>query len=108
MHELVKRYQKIGGPSSNAIKMDIVKAFDTVNWNYLMKILKSLNFPDRFINWVHLYIRTAFFSINLNGSLIGNFKAIKGLKQGDLLSLYLFILVMEGFTQILKANIDAS
>lgn len=41
MHNLVKSYQKIGGPSCCAIKVDIMKTFDTVKWGYLMFILKK-------------------------------------------------------------------
>lgn len=108
MHEIVKNYQKLGVPGRCAIKVDIMKAFDTVRWDYLMSILDSMNIPPKLKKWIYLCISTASFSINLNGSLIGNFTSSRGLRQGDPLSPYLFILVMEGFTQLLKDKIRPS
>lgn len=104
MHNLVKSYQKIGGPRCRAIKVDIMKAFDTVSWSYLMSILAQMNLPKQFRHWIYLCIFTASFSVNLNGSLVGNFNSSRGLRQGDPLSPALFILVMEGFTQLLQEN----
>lgn len=104
MHDIVKSYQKPGGPSACAIKVDIMKAFDTVKWDYPKCVLAHMNFPSRFRHWIFLCLSTTSFSINLNGSLIGNFTATRGLRQGDPLSPALFILVMEGFTQFLKVN----
>lgn len=104
MHDLIKAYQKVGGPSSCAIKMDIMKAFDTVKWSYLMTILIHMNIPERIRNWIYICISTPSFSVNINGSLTGNFRATRGLRQGDPLSPTLFIFVIEGFTQLLKSK----
>lgn len=60
------------------------------------------------MNWTWLCISTASFFINLNGALIGNFKASRGLILGDPLSPCLFILIMKGFTQLLKGKISSS
>lgn len=67
-----------------------------------------MNFPKQFRHWIYLRISTASFSVNLNGSLLGNFKSSRGLRQGDPLSPSLFILVMEGFTQLLHENTQSN
>lgn len=82
-----------------------MKAFDTLKWDYLFTILKSMNFPDKFLKWVKLCLSTVSFSINLNGSLTGRFTSTRGIRQGDPLSHSLFILAMEGFNQILNQKI---
>lgn len=106
MHDLVKSYQKTGGPSSCALKADIMKAFDTVKWDYLMSILSHMNIPEDVRKWIHLCISSPSFSININGSFTGNFRASRGLRQDDPLSPTLFIIVMERFTQTLKSQIQ--
>lgn len=63
--ELVKDYHKDSITSRCAIKFDISKAFDTVQWSFIIGILKALQFPDIFIHWIYLCISTAsFFSGN--------------------------------------------
>lgn len=49
IHELVKNYKRNGGPKSCAIKVDTMKEFDMVSWRYLMRLMKSMNFPDKYL-----------------------------------------------------------
>lgn len=107
MHEMVKNYKRVGGPKDCAIKVDIMKAFDMVKWDYLTLLLKKMGFPEKYVNWIWLCVSRPF-SINLNGSLVGNFKSSRGIRQGDPLSPCLFVLIMESFTQILKSKIMGS
>lgn len=79
----------MGGPGRCAIKVGIMKAFDTMRWDYLLRILDFINIPAQFRKWIYLCISTASFSINLNGSLIDNFTSSMGFKQG-VPSLYTF------------------
>lgn len=107
MHELVRNYHKKGGQERCVGKVDIIKAYDTVRRSFLLEVAKILNFPPIFINWVMNCFCIARFSINLNGLLMGYFDSSRGLKQEDPISPYLFLLVMEVFTQLFDDNIRA-
>lgn len=76
------------------LKVDIMKAFDTVCWDFVDKILEAHNFPPLFREWIHQCFFTTKFFIFVNGEPAGFFAGKKGLRQGDPISLYLFIMVM--------------
>ncbi|GJT50148.1 RNA-directed DNA polymerase, eukaryota, reverse transcriptase zinc-binding domain protein [Tanacetum coccineum] len=56
------------------------------------------------VDWIMTCVRSATFSIRLNRDIVGYFKSKKGLRQGDLISLYVFTLVMEVFSLIMAKN----
>ncbi|XP_030476269.1 uncharacterized protein LOC115693418 [Syzygium oleosum] len=87
-----------------AIKVDFQKAYDTVDWMFLEKVLQSFSFPQMFIKIVMECVTSPKFSIAINGELHGYFTSGRGIRQGDPLSLYLFTLVMEVFSGILNSK----
>nr|KAJ0184832.1 hypothetical protein LSAT_V11C900454780 [Lactuca sativa] len=103
--ELVRGYHINRGFARCAMKVDIQKAYDTVNWSFLRNILKEFGFHESMITWIMNCVTTSSFMININGSFHGFFQGKRGLRQGCPLSPYLFTLVMEVFNLMLKRRI---
>ena len=82
------------GNQKCSIKVDIFKAYDTVDWQLIFDILETLGFLSRFVDWIKECISTPKFSTALNGSLVGSFRSNRGLGQGDPISPLLFVLVL--------------
>ncbi|GAA0156287.1 hypothetical protein LIER_13815 [Lithospermum erythrorhizon] len=90
------------GVSKAAIKIDLQKAYDMVEWESLWLVMETMGFPWRFIFLVQRSVMTPRFSININGTLKGCFTSSRGLREGDPISSYLFLLVLEVFNGIMK------
>ena len=82
-------------------KLDVEKAFDHVNWSFLLQMFERSGFSAKWRPWIFFCLSTVRFSILINGSPCGFFGSSRGLRQGDLLSPLLFVLVMEALGRML-------
>lgn len=88
------------------IAIDFQKAFDSVNRNFLYKVLSAFNFGPSFIKWVHTFYKNISSCVLNNGFSTGLFQIQRGVRQGDPLSPYLFIIVLELLAVNIRENHD--
>lgn len=101
VQEVVKDYAKNKGKPKSAIKIDIMKEFNSVHWGFVINVLTAMGFLHTFVSWIQACITTPKFSVKSNGVSEGFFSAKRGLSQGDPLSPYMFVICMEVFTRLL-------
>ncbi|XP_015969911.1 secreted RxLR effector protein 78-like [Arachis duranensis] len=77
------------------VKLDFKKSYDTVRWSFLDHVLKIMGFSDIWRKWINEMLNTVAMSIIVNRSPIEPFAMERGLRQGDPILLFLFILVAE-------------
>ncbi|KAK4380831.1 Retrovirus-related Pol polyprotein from type-2 retrotransposable element R2DM [Sesamum angolense] len=104
--ELFSSYNQCRLPPRCALKVDLRKAFDTVEWDFFIATLRMFGFPAVFIRWIEECVTSAHYSVVVNGGVHGYFAGARGLRQGDPMSPYLFVLVMEVLHMILQQLIE--
>jgi hypothetical protein len=84
-----------------AMKLDLQKAYDQVSWNFLKSVLENFGFSHIFIGWIMECISTVSFLTLINGRMTKYFKPTRGLRQGDPISSYLFILCQKVLSTVI-------
>lgn len=82
-----------------ALKFDLEKAYDRLHWSFIKETLVFAGFPSSMINLIMECITTASLQVLWNGKPMKVIKPSRGIRQGDLLSPYIFVLCLERFSQ---------
>ncbi|XP_058783674.1 uncharacterized protein LOC131658394 [Vicia villosa] len=84
------------------LKVDFEKAYDCVSWNFLRLVMKKMGFGKKWLSWMEAIVFTSSMAILVNGSCTKDFNVERGLRQGDPLSPQLFVIIIEGLTNLME------
>ncbi|KAK3188705.1 hypothetical protein Dsin_028266 [Dipteronia sinensis] len=103
MHMIKRKKRKHG---AMAIKRDMSKVCDRVEWIFIERMMRKLGFSDRWISLVMRCISSVSYSFVLNGTVCGLVHPLRGLRQGDPLSPYIFLICAEGFSSLISQAVS--
>ncbi|XP_061376295.1 uncharacterized protein LOC133318322, partial [Gastrolobium bilobum] len=98
--------KKRGSKGWMAIKVDLEKSYDRISWNFLQDTLYDVGLPENLIRLIMLCVSSCTMNVLWNGACTKEFRPTRGLRQGDPLSPYLFVLCMERLAHLISQAVD--
>ena len=96
------------GRSGLCLKVDFEKAYDSVRWEFLYDMLQRMGFHYRWILWIRGCMESVFVLVLVNGSPTEEFTPSRGLRQGDPLAPFLFLVVAEGLVRLVREAVKGN
>ncbi|GJY79477.1 RNA-directed DNA polymerase, eukaryota [Tanacetum coccineum] len=98
---------KVKKQQAMIFKVDFAKAYDSIRWDFLEDVLTSFGFGPQWCSWIRGSLKSGKSSILVNGSPTTEFHLFRGLKQGDPIAPFLFLLIMEAFHLSFNRAVEA-
>lgn len=88
------------------LKLNFSKAYDSVSWTFLFRVMSQMNIPHTFVQMVQMHLMDASSAVAINGLCTEEFSIRKGVRQGCPLAPYLFLIVAEALATASKHAMD--
>jgi hypothetical protein len=105
IYDVIDYLQTVNKPGL-MLCLDFYKAYDSLSWNFMFKVLKAFGFGPDFCRWVQTFYKNIKSTVLVNGNVTSWFHVQKGCRQGDPISSYLFVICVEILAIMIRENKD--